>query len=79
MMWDETAGTETYEGMRYMRVPFPEGEEWSLDQGGWTTIDFNRAYNPPCVFTAHSVCALPPRENYLTLAVTAGEKKPAEH
>jgi uncharacterized protein (DUF1684 family) len=52
-----------------MRVPL-------ADEDGWTTIDFNRAYNPPCVFTAYSVCGIPPRENWLTFAVTAGEKRP---
>lgn len=68
MMWDSTATTETYQGGRYLRVDFP-------DRGGWTTIDFNRTYNAPCVFTAFSVCALPPRENWLPLAVSAGEKR----
>ena len=47
------------------------------DEDGWTTIDFNRAYNAPCVFTPFSVCALPPRANWLQLPVTAGEKRPA--
>ncbi len=71
MMWDSTATTETYQGGRYLRAPMP-------DEDGWTTIDFNRAYNAPCVFTAYSVCALPPLENWLALAVTAGEKRPEE-
>jgi len=47
-----------------------------VDESGWTTIDFNRTYNAPCVFTAYSVCALPPRANWLTMHVTAGEKRP---
>jgi len=68
MFWDSTAVTATYEGGRYLHVPFP-------DSTGWTVIDFNRSYNPPCVFTAYSTCALPPRENRLTLTVTAGEKR----
>lgn len=68
-LWDSTAVTDTYQAGRYMRAPFP-------DDGGWTTIDFNRAYNAPCAFTPHSVCSLPPRENYLRFAVTAGEKRP---
>ena len=68
-LWDSTATVDTFEGGRYMRVPFP-------DEEGWTVIDFNRAYNPPCVFTAYSVCSLPPRENRLSLAITAGEKRP---
>ena len=69
MMWDSTAVTTTYQGGRYLRVPL-------ADEDGWTTIDFNRAYNAPCVFTAYSVCGLPPRENWLALAVTAGEMRP---
>ena len=70
-LWDSTGVAHTYQGGRYMRVPFP-------DDDGWTTIDFNRAYNPPCVFTPYSVCSLPPRENRLALAVTAGEKRPVD-
>ncbi len=70
-LWDSTATSDTYQGGRYMRVPL-------ADDRGWTVIDFNRAYNPPCVFTPFSVCSLPPRENRLQVAVTAGEKRPAE-
>ncbi len=68
-LWDSTAVTDTYQAGRYMRAPFP-------DDDGWTTIDFNRAYNAPCAFTPHSVCSLPPRENYLRFPLTAGEKRP---
>ncbi|HSH75478.1 MAG TPA: DUF1684 domain-containing protein [Longimicrobiales bacterium] len=71
MIWDSTALTDTYQGGRYLRAPLP-------DEEGWTTIDFNRTYNAPCVFTAYSVCALPPRGNWLGLHVTAGEKRPDE-
>ncbi len=70
-LWDSTGVSDTYQGGRYMRVPLADDE-------GWTVIDFNRAYNPPCVFTPYSVCSLPPRENRLALAVTAGEKRPIE-
>ena len=70
-LWDSTGVADTYQGGRYMRVPLPDAD-------GWTTIDFNRAYNPPCVFTPYSVCSLPPHENRLALAVTAGEKRPIE-
>jgi uncharacterized protein (DUF1684 family) len=37
-------------------------------------VDFNKAYNPPCVFTPYATCPLPPRQNRLDLAVEAGEK-----
>lgn len=78
MLWDSTATTETYQAGRYLRVDFPEVEGWTRSTAGWTTIDFNRTYNAPCVFTAYSVCSLPPLENRLALSVTAGEKRPVE-
>ncbi len=71
MLWDSTATTDTYQAGRYMRVPL-------ADEDGWTVIDFNRAYNPPCVFTPYSVCSFPPRESRLALAVEAGERRPTE-
>jgi uncharacterized protein (DUF1684 family) len=71
IMWDSTATSSTYQGGRYVRVQFP-------DDSGWTTIDFNRAYNAPCVFTAYSVCGLPTRPNWLTLPITAGEMRPTK-
>ncbi|MCG8469518.1 MAG: DUF1684 domain-containing protein [Gemmatimonadetes bacterium] len=69
MMWDSTATSATYPIGRYLGVPLADDE-------GWTTIDFNRAYNAPCAFTAFSVCGIPPLENRLPFAVTAGEKRP---
>ena len=68
MLWDSTAVTATYGGGRYLRVPL-------ADSTGWTVIDFNRTYNPPCVFTSFSTCAFPPPENRLPFAITAGEKR----
>jgi uncharacterized protein (DUF1684 family) len=64
---DRTNGRETYGPGRFLYAPMPED--------GRTTLDFNRAYNPPCAFNAYSTCPLPPPENRLDLAVTAGEKK----
>jgi uncharacterized protein (DUF1684 family) len=64
---DETNGTETYGGGRFLSVAEP-------DQQGRTIIDFNKAYNPPCVFSEYATCPLPPQENQLKLRVTAGEK-----
>ena len=68
MLWDSTAITTTYGAGRYLRVPL-------ADSTGWTVIDFNRTYNPPCAFTAFSTCAFPPPENKLPFAITAGEKR----
>lgn len=69
---DDTSGGETYGGGRYIYVKKPE-------PNGSTTLDFNMAYNPPCVFTPHATCPLPPRQNILDLAITAGEKNYGKH
>lgn len=69
---DDTSGGETYGGGRYIYVKKPE-------PNGNTILDFNKAYNPPCVFTPHATCPLPPRQNILDLAITAGEKNFGEH
>jgi len=64
---DNTNGEETYGGGRYLYVDTP-------DEDGITYIDFNKAYNPPCVFTEYATCPLPPARNRLDLEITAGEK-----
>jgi uncharacterized protein (DUF1684 family) len=64
---DETNGTETYGGGRFLSVAEPDSQ-------GRTIIDFNKAYNPPCVFSEYATCPLPPQENQLKFRVTAGEK-----
>jgi uncharacterized protein len=65
---DRTSGHETYGAGRYLDVPRPDAK-------GKVVIDFNRAYNPPCAFTAFATCPLPPNQNRLDLAITAGEKR----
>lgn len=40
---------------------------------GPVTLDFNRAYLPPCAFANHYVCPVPPRGNRLETPVRAGE------
>lgn len=64
---DETNGTETYGGGRFLSVAEPDSQ-------GRTIIDFNKAFNPPCVFSEYATCPLPPQENQLEVRVTAGEK-----
>ncbi len=66
---DRTSGHDTYAASRFVYAE-PAGKD------GTTTLDFNTAYNPPCAFVAYSTCPMPPPENRLDLAVTAGEKKP---
>lgn len=65
---DKSNGSETYEGGRFMDIPKPEPNEKII------TIDFNKAYNPFCVFNYNYSCPIPPAENRLPLAVPVGEK-----
>jgi len=67
MFADATTGKETYGAGRYLAVDRPGPD-------GTTTVDFNRAYNPPCAFTGFATCPLPPPQNRLSIRVTAGEK-----
>jgi len=69
---DETAGKTTYGAGRFIDIPKP-------DALGNTEIDFNKAYNPPCAFTAFATCPLPPPQNRLKLSITAGEKNYGHH
>jgi hypothetical protein len=64
---DATSGKETYGGGRFLETDGPKD--------GTVVIDFNRAYNPPCAFSAFATCPLPPAQNHLALAVQAGEKR----
>ena len=41
---------------------------------GRVVVDFNRAYNPPCVFSPFTTCPLPWPENRLPIRVEAGER-----
>ena len=66
---DRTSGHTTYAASRFLYAA-PAGKD------GTTVLDFNKAYSPPCAFSAYSTCPMPPPENRLDLAVTAGEKKP---
>ena len=64
---DDTNGSGTYGGGRFLYADLPT-------ETGRVVLDFNKAYNPPCVFTPYSTCPLPPRQNKLPFAVHAGEK-----
>lgn len=65
---DATSGRETYGASRFLM-----GEEITE---GEITLDFNRAFTPPCGFTPFAICPLPPRQNILPFAVRAGELMP---
>lgn len=63
---DTTSGEETYGAGRYL-------EPAMLDDGR-VLIDFNYLYNPNCAYNEAWSCPLPPRENWLTAPIRAGEK-----
>ncbi|MDP9467256.1 MAG: DUF1684 domain-containing protein, partial [Chloroflexota bacterium] len=42
---------------------------------GGVVVDFNLAYNPPCVFSPYATCPLPPAQNRLALRIEAGERR----
>ncbi len=65
---DETNAHDTYGSGRFLYADAPTAN-------GLVTLDFNQAINPPCAFTAFATCPLPPRQNRLTVAVRAGEKR----
>ncbi len=64
---DRTTGHGTYGAGRYL---YSDG----MPQNGRLTVDFNKAYNPPCAFNPYSTCPIPPQRNRMDLLVTAGEK-----
>ncbi len=63
---DQTAPRETYGAGRFLSAALP------VD--GKVVLDFNRAYNPPCVFSPHATCPLPLPQNILPVRIEAGEK-----
>ncbi|WP_224332216.1 DUF1684 domain-containing protein [Haloprofundus halobius] len=67
---DETSGEETYGAGRYLDL---HADEDRLGDGRWV-VDFNLAYNPFCAYSARYECPMVPVENWLDVAIEAGEK-----
>jgi uncharacterized protein (DUF1684 family) len=67
---DATAGVETYGAGRFLAATAPAAGSANV------VLDFNRATNPPCAFTPHATCPLPPPGNVLPVRIEAGEKLP---
>jgi uncharacterized protein (DUF1684 family) len=63
---DATNGAETYGGGRFLYTEAPAR--------GSVVVDFNRAYNPPCVFSPYATCPLPWPANRLSVRIEAGER-----
>ena len=67
---DATSAHETYGAGRYLEVAIEHG----ADDSQTATIDFNLAYNPYCAYSPYYSCPIPPAENTLPVAITAGER-----
>ncbi|HEX3355284.1 MAG TPA: DUF1684 domain-containing protein [Terriglobales bacterium] len=63
---DPTSKTSTYPGGRFLKA--------GPVTNGTVVLDFNRAYNPPCAITPYATCPLAPKENRLSVSITAGEE-----
>ncbi len=68
---DLTSGDGSYGGGRYIDQRIPEGEI--------IVIDFNKAYNPYCAYSARYSCPIPPKENDLLIRIEAGVKAFGKH
>jgi uncharacterized protein len=65
---DATTGDETYGSGRYIDILITDIKNNNVE------IDFNKAYNPYCAYSNEFNCPIPPKENYLPVAIKAGEK-----
>lgn len=68
---DETSGKQTYPAGRFLYADLPKA--------GKIVLDFNKAYNPPCAFTAFATCPLPPPQNWMPVKIEAGELDYGKH
>jgi len=65
---DKTTGNETYGVGRYLDFEYEE------DPDHIYTVDFNKAYNPYCAYSAEFTCPIPREEDYIDFEIKAGEK-----
>ena len=63
---DATNGVSTYSVGRFLMV--------APNSDGSITLDFNRAFLPPCGFSYNFNCPLPPKQNRFAVPIEAGEK-----
>jgi len=64
---DLTTGDESYGSGRYIEFYIQDIKNNTLQ------LDFNKAYNPYCAYSPDYKCPIPPKENYLPVAIKAGE------
>ena len=63
---DKTNSESTYPGGRYIDIEFENAKRIELD--------FNKSYNPYCVYDEQYSCPIPPKKNYIDMEIRAGEK-----
>jgi uncharacterized protein len=66
---DKTTNKESYGVGRYLDFELMNDSNHIYD------IDFNLAYNPYCSYSPNYSCAIPEKEDYIPVAIEAGEKK----
>lgn len=66
---DKTTNIESYGVGRYVNFELYENPDFIY------TVDFNYSYNPYCAYSSEYSCAIPTKEDYLDIAIEAGEKK----
>jgi uncharacterized protein (DUF1684 family) len=67
---DATSDEESYGAGRYIDL---DPSRQTTPDGKWV-LDFNRAYNPWCVYSDQFTCPVVPQENWLKVPIRAGEK-----
>jgi hypothetical protein len=67
---DATSGKETYGSGRYLDLE----QDWHRTHQGYWILDFNQAYNPWCAYSEQYACPFVAPENWLAVAIRAGEK-----
>jgi uncharacterized protein len=65
---DLTTGETTYGAGRYIDTRLSDIVQDKM------LIDFNKCYNPYCAYKMGYNCPIPPKENFLEIAILAGEK-----
>jgi uncharacterized protein len=66
---DPTNGKETYPAGRFLFVH-------RISESDRVSLDFNQAFVPPCGFSIHYNCPLPPPQNRIRVPIRAGERYP---
>lgn len=67
---DSISGKQTYGAGRYLDL----NPEKHFMPEGKLILDFNRAYNPWCVYNKNYACPFVPPENWFKVEICAGEK-----